>query len=58
MKESREILDEGLKKFPDHEGLREMAEELDKGTDAPHGNRKILGLIFLLTMLRKKLKKR
>ena len=59
VKESREILNEGLKKFPDHEGLKEMAEELDEGTDDPDGNKPpLLGLILLMTMLGKKLKKK
>ena len=59
VKESREILNEGLKKFPDHQGLKEMAEELDEGEDDPDGNRPpLLGLILLMTMLGKKLKKK
>ena len=59
MKESREIVSEGLKTFHDHEGLKEMAEKLEEGADDPDGKRPpLLGLILLMTLLKKKMKKK
>jgi predicted Zn-dependent protease len=59
MKESRGIINQGLKKFPDHEGIKEMAKKLDEDMDGPDGDRPpLLGLILLMTMLKKKLKKK
>jgi len=54
--ESREILNEGLKRFPKDEGIRETLAKIDEESDDPdEGNKPTLpGLLLLMAMLHKK----
>ena len=58
--ESRDILNEGLKRFPNDEGIKEMLAKVDDEPDDPDGGNKptLSGLILLIALLYKKFGKR
>ena len=57
--EAIEVLKKGFKKFPKDEELKEFLKELEDDMDDPDGGEKpsLLGLLLLMGMIRKKLKK-
>ncbi|OGP88055.1 MAG: hypothetical protein A2156_01080 [Deltaproteobacteria bacterium RBG_16_48_10] len=57
--EAKEILNQGLKKFPGNKGLKEILEEIDEDPDDPDGNKSaLLGLVLLKALRNKKYVKR
>ena len=57
--DAKDIIEKGLKKFPDDEGLKELLEKVGDETDDPHGG-EILGLLLIVAAVsaHKKLRKK
>jgi lipopolysaccharide biosynthesis regulator YciM len=58
--EAKEILEQGLRKFPSDEGIKELLQEVEDDLDDPQGGEKlpIFGLILLMTLIRRKLRRK
>jgi hypothetical protein len=58
--EARDVLKEGLEKFPEDEELRQFSKDVDDDMDDPDGGVKppLLGLMLLTAILQKKFGKR
>jgi len=58
--EARNVLQQGLKKFPYDEQLKELLEKIDDETDDPDKGKKppIIGLLLLLSIIQKRLGKK
>jgi hypothetical protein len=58
--EAREVLKEGVEKFPEDEDLKQFFKDLNEDLDDPDGGIKppILGLILLAAILQKRFRKR
>ena len=56
----REVLDEGLRRFPDDECLKELDDTLDNPDTDPGANNKppLIGLLALLALIQKRVSKK
>jgi tetratricopeptide (TPR) repeat protein len=59
IRESREVLQKGIEKFPDDQELKTFLKDVQNDLDDPDGDTKpFLGLLILVALLHKKLKKK
>lgn len=51
--DAKKVLEEGLKKFPDDERLKEVLKKIEDDTDDPDKNRKppLIGIMLLLSLI-------
>ena len=54
--EARNVLEQGLKKYPDDEQLKELLEKIENDTDDPDKGKKqaIIGLLLFLSLIQKR----
>jgi hypothetical protein len=56
--EAKDILEKGLRKFPSDEGVKELLQKVDDKIDDPPEGGELLGLILLIAVIHKKLRKK